>query len=194
MTRTTDLDPPRPPDDKEVFVPPTRAAWRAWLATNHERQQGLWVVYRKKSSSLEGPLYEDLVEEGLCFGWIDSVTRRVDDDRVIQWFSPRRQGGMWSPLNKERIEHLERQGQMTEVGRAVIERAKADGSWSQNDEVEALVVPDDLAAAFVAAPEAKTAYEGLADSVKKQLLWSVYGAKRPETRAKRIEELIRTMT
>jgi len=194
VTRTTDLDPPRPPDDKEVFVPPTRAAWRAWLATNHERQQGLWVVYRKKSSSLEGPLYEDLVEEGLCFGWIDSLTRRVDDDRMIQWFSPRRQGGMWSPLNKERIEHLERQGQMTEVGRAVIERAKADGSWSQNDEVEALVVPADLAAAFVAAPEAKTAYEGLADSVKKQLLWSVYSAKRAETRAKRIEEMVRTLT
>ena len=194
VTRTADLDNPRPPDDKDVFVPPSRAAWRDWLATNHERQQGLWVVYRKKSSSLEGPLYEDLVEEALCFGWIDSLTRRVDECRMIQWFSPRRRGGIWSSVNKDRIERLERGGQMTEAGRATIERAKADGSWSQNDEVEGLIVPDDLAAALVAAPAAKATYEGLADSVKKQLLWSVYSAKRPETRAKRIEAMIRTMS
>ena len=175
-------------------MPPSREAWRDWLATNHERHQGLWVVYRKRSSSLEGPLYEDLVEEALCFGWIDSLTRRVDDDRMIQWYSPRRRGGIWSAVNKARIERLEREGQMTGVGRAVIERAKRDGSWSQNEVVDSLIVPEDLATAFVAAPEAKAAYEGLADSVKKQLLWSVYSAKRPETRAKRIEAVIRTMS
>ena len=194
MTRTSDLDIPRPPDDKDVVAPRSRAAWREWLASNHERQQGLWVVYRKKSSSLEGPSYEDLVEEALCFGWIDSLTRRVDDDRMIQWYSPRRRGGIWSALNKERIDRLGREGQMTEVGRAVIERAKDDGSWSQYDEVDALIVADDLALAFAAAPVAKGAYEGLADSVKKQLLYSVYSAKRPETRAKRIEEMIRDLS
>ena len=194
VTRTSDLDIPSPPDDKDVVAPPSRAAWRDWLATNHERQQGLWVVYRKKSSTLDGPLYEDLVEEALCFGWIDSLTRRVDDDRMIQWYSPRRQGGLWSALNKERIERLEREGHMTEIGRAVIEKAKEDGSWSQYDEVDALIVADDLALALAAAPEAKAAYEGLANSVKRQLLWSVYSAKRPETRAKRIEEMIRELS
>jgi uncharacterized protein YdeI (YjbR/CyaY-like superfamily) len=151
-------------------------------------------VHRKKSSDLEGPMYDDLVEEALCFGWIDSVTHRVDDDRMLQWFSPRRPGGLWSALNKERIDRLEREGLMAEPGRAAIERAKADGSWSQTDEVDALVVPADLAAAFEAAPAAKVNYDGLADSAKRQLLWSVYSVKRPETRARKIAELIRTLS
>jgi uncharacterized protein YdeI (YjbR/CyaY-like superfamily) len=194
MTRTADLEDPRPPDGKEVFTPPSRVDWRSWLASNPEREQGLWVVYRKKSSSLQGPLYDDLVEEALCFGWIDSLTRRVDDDRMIQWFSPRRPGGIWSARNKERIKHLQRDGLMTEVGQAVIDQARADGSWSQTDEVDALIVPDDLAAAFDAAPKAKVAYESLIDSAKKQYLWSVYSAKRPATRARRIADIIRQLS
>jgi uncharacterized protein YdeI (YjbR/CyaY-like superfamily) len=151
------------------------------------------VVYRKKSSSLDGPVYDDLVEEALCFGWIDSVTHRVDEDRVLQWFSPRRPGGLWSALNKERIARLQSEGLMTEAGQAVIDSAKADGSWSQTDEVDALIIPADLADAFHGAPEAKEVYDGLADSAKKQHLWSVYNAKRPETRARRIAAIIETL-
>ena len=194
MTRITDLAGPDSPNGKEVAIPATRAEWRKWLASNWDRNEGVWVVHRKKSSDLGGPLYDDLVEEALCFGWIDSVSRRVDDDRKIQWFSPRRPGGLWSALNKERIERLQRDGLMTEVGQAVIDRARADGSWSQLDEVDALVLPSDLEAAFDAAPEARAAYEQIPDSAKKQHLWSVYSAKRPETRAKRITEVIRSLS
>jgi uncharacterized protein YdeI (YjbR/CyaY-like superfamily) len=154
---------------------------------------GLWVVYRKKSSGLDGPLYDDLVEEALCFGWIDSQVRRVDDDRMMQWFSPRRKGGLWSALNKERIERMVRAGLMTEVGQTTIDEAKADGSWSQTDEVDALIVPADLQAAFDSAPEAKAVYQALADSAKKQYLWWIHTAKRPATRANRIEETIRRL-
>jgi uncharacterized protein YdeI (YjbR/CyaY-like superfamily) len=159
-----------------------------------DRSEGIWVVYRKKSSNLAGPTYDDLVEEALCFGWIDSLTRRVDEGRMIQWFSPRRPGGLWSALNKERIKRLERAGLMTAAGRRAIAQAKADGSWSQTDQVDALVVPSDLEAAFGGNPEAKASYDRLQDSAKKQLLWAIYSAKRPATRAARVAAMIRQLS
>ena len=194
MTRTVDLTEPDSPNGKEVITPETRADWREWLGANPDRKDGVWVVYRKKSSGLEGPLYDDLVEEALCFGWIDAVTHRVDEERLLQWFSPRRQGGLWSALNKQRIERLQRDGLMTEAGQEVIDKAKTDGSWSQTDEVDALIVPPDLDSALDAVPEARATYEGLRDSAKKQLLWSIYSAKRPETRAKRITDVVRSLS
>lgn len=194
MTRTADLDDPPSPNGKDVLTPPSRAAWRRWLASNPNRHEGLWVVYRKKSSNLDGPMYDDLVEEALCFGWIDSQARRVDDDRVMQWFSPRRKGGLWSRINKARIERLVGQGLMTEAGQAAIDEAKADGSFTQADEVDALIVPADLKAALDRAPGAMTAYQALADSAKRDYLWWIHTAKRPATRAGRIEETIRRLS
>lgn len=191
MTRIEDLDDPSSPDGKEVLIPLSRNDWREWLMSQGDRREGLWIIYRKKSSSLDGPVYDDLVEEALCFGWIDSRVRRVDDDRVMQWFSPRRKGGLWSAVNKQRIQQLVAAGRMTEVGQAAIDRAKADGSWSQHDEVDALLVPPDLRTAFGAAPDAMTVYEALSDSAKRQYLWWIHSAKRPATRADRIEETIR---
>jgi uncharacterized protein YdeI (YjbR/CyaY-like superfamily) len=193
MTRITDLDEPASPNGKEVLTPGRRGEWRRWLAGNPDRGEGLWLVYRKKSSEVEGPVYDDLVEEALCFGWIDSQVRRVDDDRVMQWFSPRRKGGLWSLLNKERIARLVEAGLMTEAGQAVIDAAKADGSWSQADDVDALVVPDDLEAALAAEPLARAGYEVLPDSQKRQHLWWIHTAKKEATRSDRIDELIRLL-
>lgn len=193
MSDTADLEAPPPPNDKEVFTPRTRAAWRSWLERNGGRTDGLWLVYRKKSSPLVGPVYDDLVEEALCFGWIDSQVRRVDDDRTMQWFSPRRRGSIWSAPNKRRIVRLERDGLMSDLGRAAITRAKADGSWSQMDDVDALIVPPDLEAAFRDAPRARAAYLALPVSAKHQVLWSIHSAKRPETRASRVAKAIETL-
>jgi uncharacterized protein YdeI (YjbR/CyaY-like superfamily) len=194
MPRVTDLPDPESPNGKERVVPGSRGEWRRWLAANPDRVEGVWVVHRKKSSDLDGPSYDDLVEEALCFGWIDSVTHRVDQDRTIQWFSPRRAGGLWSALNKKRIETLLRQGLMTEAGQKAIDQAKADGSWSQADDADALIVPADLEAAFDGAPTARVAYERLPDSSKKQYLWLVYSAKRPETRVRRVADVVRRLT
>lgn len=190
MRSVTDLDQPPSPDGKDMLTPASRADWRAWLSQNIDRQEGLWVVYRKKSSLIEGPTYDDLVEEALCFGWIDSVARRVDDERRLQWFSPRRKGGLWSKLNKQRIGQLEADGLMTEHGLRVIDQAVADGSWSQTDEVDALVVPPDLEAALNADLGAKAAFDALPNSAKKGYLWRVYSAKREKTRSARIESVV----
>lgn len=194
MTNVADLEPPQSPNGKEVLIPSSRAAWRNWLDENADRREGLWIVFRSGSSEVEGPTYEVLVEEALCFGWIDSVAKRLDADRRIQWFSPRRKGGIWSALNKQRIEMLTAAGQMTEHGQAAIDAAIADGSWSQYDDVEALVVPEDLERAFDEASRARAAYESSSKSAKKQYLWQVYSAKRDDTRVKRIASLIRELS
>ncbi|GGM99959.1 hypothetical protein GCM10009721_28880 [Terrabacter tumescens] len=192
MTRTSDLPAPPSPNGREVVVPRSRSAWRAWLAEHPDRSEGVWVVYRKKSSGLDGPTYDDLLDEALCHGWIDSRGGRLDEHRMIQWFSPRRPGGLWSARNKRRIEQLVRAGLMAPGGQAAIDRAVEDGSWTQADEVEAMVVPADLAAALAEAA-ATGAYEALADSTKRQYLWWVHSARRPATRAARIAETVRRM-
>jgi uncharacterized protein YdeI (YjbR/CyaY-like superfamily) len=194
MPRTADLPAPPSPNGREVVTPATQAQWRRWLARHPDRTEGVWVVHRKKSSPLAGPTYEDLLEEALCHGWIDSQSRRVDEDRKIQWFSPRRKGGLWSAPNKARIERLVGEGRMTAAGQAAIDAAKADGSWSQTDEVDALVVPADLAEALAADPAASAAYDALRDSARKQYLWWIHSAKRPRTRADRVAETVRRLT
>lgn len=194
MTRTADLPAPASPDGRDVLVPATAAAWRRWLGRHQDRTDGIWVVYRKKSSPLVGPTYDDLLDEALCHGWIDSRGRRVDEDRMVLWFSPRRTGGLWSQRNKRRIEELVAAGRMAPAGQAAIDRAVADGSWSQLDEVDALVVPPDLAAALADSPEAGTAYQALSDSAKREHLWWIHSAKRPATRAHRITEVVRRLT
>ncbi len=190
VPRITDLATPPSPNGKDVLVPATRADWRTWLDAHPERSEGVWVVYRQGKSAVEGPGYMELVEESLCFGWIDSIEKRVDADRLIQWFSPRRPGAIWSALTKERIARLEHEGLMTDRGIAVIEAAKRDGSWAQYEPVEALIIPDDLAAALTSAGVA-SAFDGLSVSARKGHLWSVYSAKRPETRANRITTIVK---
>ena len=111
MARIADLPEPASPNGKDVHTPATRAAWRRWLADHPDRREGIWIVYRKKSSTLDGPTYDDLLDEALCFGWIDSQVRRVDDDRRMQWFSPRRRGGLWSAPNIQSVAPVTASGQ-----------------------------------------------------------------------------------
>ena len=160
-----------------------------------DRREGLWIVYRKKSSSLDGPVYDDLVEEALCFGWIDSRVRRIGDDRVMQWFSPRRAGGLWSAVNKERIDRLVRAGRYDRE--PVRQRSTGPRPMARGHNLTRLLpllFPPDLQAAFDATPDAGVAYEALSDSTKKQYLWRILSAKRPATRANRIEEAIRGLS
>jgi uncharacterized protein YdeI (YjbR/CyaY-like superfamily) len=175
-------------DAAERVHPESRAAWREWLASHHQSSTGVWFVSWRKQARRTGPSYEDAVEEALCFGWIDSQARKLDDDRTMLWFSPRKPGGGWARPNKERVERLTAAGLMTPSGQRVIDAARADGSWSRLDDVENLVVPDDLAAALDRHPPARQHWDAFPRSVRRSILAWIVQARRDATRAARIEE------
>lgn len=134
--------------------------------------------------------YAEAVEEALCFGWIDSRPNALDAERAMQLFTPRRAKSPWSRLNKERVARLIRDGRMAPAGLAAVEAARRDGSWDAYDVVEALTIPDDLARALAANAEAEMNFTAFSASSKKNILWWIASAKRPETRARRVAETV----
>lgn len=180
---------PRP--EPPLLEVPDRPALRAWLEANHATSPAVRIAIGKKGTTVTALTYEDAIEEALCFGWMDSTSRKLDADRHTVLFSRRKPHGTWSRSNKERVQRLVDQGLMTPAGLAVIEAAKADGSWTTLDDVEALVVPGDLASALAADPAAAAAWDSAPASRRKIALGRIATAKRQETRAKRISEAVR---
>lgn len=174
-----------------LYHPKTRAEWRRWLATNHDRSKGIRLVLIKKKANIPGIMYSDAVEEALCFGWIDSTPGKVDEQQYTLYMSPRKPKSVWSKINKQRIQKLVKEGQMTAAGSAKIEAAKKDGSWNQLDAIDELVIPEDLSSKLSANTDAKSNFEGFSTSSKKIILFWIASAKREETRQKRIEETVR---
>jgi len=170
---------------EQVYVA-DRAAWRRWLATNHATSPGIWLVFDKKSSRADRLAYVDAVEEALCYGWIDSTVRTLDDARYVQLMAPRKPKSTWARTNKERVERLIEQGLMADAGLASIERAKANGSWTSLDAVESLAVPADLARALRALPGAARNFAEFSPSARKGYLHWISQAVRAETRAHRV--------
>lgn len=181
-------------DDRPRFHPETREEWRSWLAEHHATEPGVWLVSWRRATGRPSLPYEDVIEEALCFGWVDSTARTLDEERSMLLMAPRRPTSTWARTNKERVERLLDAGLMRPAGIAAVETAKANGSWTVLDSVEALEVPDDLAAALDAEPGARAAYEGFSPSNRKAILWWVTSAKRPETRQRRIAETARLAT
>jgi uncharacterized protein YdeI (YjbR/CyaY-like superfamily) len=177
--------------DGERVQVESRTTWRTWLADNHSRSDGIWLVTFKKHCGDKYLAYDDIVEEALCFGWIDSLPRRLDQDRTMLWLAPRKPGSGWSKRNKERVERMIAAGLMTPAGLAKVEAAKQDGSWSALDAIEALETPPDLEAALARYDSARQHFDTFPRSVKRGILEWIANAKKPETRAKRIEETAR---
>jgi uncharacterized protein YdeI (YjbR/CyaY-like superfamily) len=175
------------PETDRVYAE-TREQWRKWLADNHGQPTGVWLVSWKQHTGRPRMTYDESVEEALCFGWVDSKGRKLDDDRTMLWFAPRKPGSAWSRSNKERVARLEPAGLMQPAGLEVVKAARASGAWSRLDEVEDLVVPDDLAAAFGAHPGARRHWDGFPRSARRGILEWIVQARRAETRAKRIAE------
>jgi uncharacterized protein YdeI (YjbR/CyaY-like superfamily) len=171
------------------FQPDSRADWRAWLEARHGKDSGVWLVTWKKRTARPTVSYDEAVEEALCFGWIDGVINRLDDDRTMQWFAPRRPTSAWARTNKERVARLQAAGLMAEAGRRAVELARANGSWASMDAIDALIVPDDLAAALAERPGARERFDSSSASVRRSALAWVYQAKRPETRAGRVRQI-----
>jgi uncharacterized protein YdeI (YjbR/CyaY-like superfamily) len=178
-------------DGREIVEVPDRAAWRRWLAERHEQREAIWLVLHKKTSDGRGPSYEEAVEEALCFGWIDSTVNRLDEQRHVQLFAPRKARSTWSRSNRERVARLAREGRLAPAGIAAIELAQANGSWTALEAVERLEEPGDLASALDAEAAAREHWNGFSPSSRKAILWWVTSAKRPETRAKRIDQTVR---
>ena len=178
-------------DGREIVEVSDRAAWRRWLAERHDQREAIWLVFHKKTSDGTSPSYEEAVEEALCFGWIDSTVNRLDERRTLQLFAPRKPRSTWSRSNRERVARLEGHGLLAPAGIAAIEVAKANGSWTALDAVERLEEPPDLAAALDADAAARESWNGFSPSSRKAILWWVTSAKRPETRAKRIDQTAR---
>jgi uncharacterized protein YdeI (YjbR/CyaY-like superfamily) len=175
---------------ENAIHPKTRAQWRRWLERHHARAEGVWLVMYKAATGKPRMGYDAAVEEALCWGWIDSRTRTLDDERAMLWMSPRRAGTGWSRSNKDRVARLAAEGHLAAPGMAKIRAAKRDGSWTLLDTVEAMEVPEDLARALKASNG--TAYfQRFPPSVRKQLLEWVRSAKKPETRSKRVNEIAR---
>jgi uncharacterized protein YdeI (YjbR/CyaY-like superfamily) len=149
------------------------------------------MVSYKRASGKPFVAYEDAVQEALCYGWIDGQLRPIDDERSSLLFTPRKPGSGWARTNKDRVRALIAEGRMRPAGLAKIEAAKKDGSWTLLDSVEALEVPADLRKALGAAGAKK--FAALAASARKQHLYSLVTAKRPETRAARIAAIVRTV-
>lgn len=177
-------------DEFADFQPENRAAWRAWLAENHDKATGVWLVYYKKVANKPRVTYDEAVEEALCFGWIDSLPRKLDAARSKLLFTPRKSGSGWSKLNKQRIEKLFESSSMTEFGQAKIEAAKRDGSWEKLDKSENLEMPADLAQALNADETAKHNFDAFTPSVRKNIYAWIENAKREETRQMRINKTV----
>jgi uncharacterized protein YdeI (YjbR/CyaY-like superfamily) len=163
------------------------AEWRRWLRDNHDKAEGVWLVAYKAATGKARLSYEDSIPDALCYGWIDSLNRPLDQERTGLLFTPRRAGSGWSRTNKERISRLIKEGRMQPAGLAKIVAAKRDGSWTLLDSVEALEVPDDLRKALGSAGMRK--FQALTPGRRKEHLRALITAKKPETRAKRVADI-----
>jgi len=172
----------------EIFVE-DRAALRTWLEMHHQQAQGVWAVFYKGDKRTLS--YGEIVEEALCFGWVDSKPGKVDEEKTKLYLAPRNPKSNWSALNKKRIDKLDKADLLHNSGRALVELAKENGSWDALNDVENLVVPDDLEAAFTNYSHAKTNFQAFPPSARRGVLEWIHNAKREATRKKRVEETAR---
>jgi uncharacterized protein YdeI (YjbR/CyaY-like superfamily) len=178
-------------EDAERVHAETIRDWRGWLTTQHTRTQGVWLVSWKKATGRPAMTYDEAVSHALCFGWVDSTPAKLDDERTMLWFAPRKPGSGWSRPNKQRIEAMQAAGLMQPAGSALVAAAQADGSWTMLDDVENLIVPDDLVAAFAAYPGSLAHWDAFPRSAKRGILEWITQAKTAPTRARRIDETAR---
>ena len=178
------------PKDKQIYVT-DRKQWQAWLKKHHASEQEIWLIYYKKHTGKPRIPYDYAVEEALCYGWIDSTVKRLDDERYMQKFTPRKPGSVWSKLNKERAGKMIKAKRMTCAGLARIEDAKKSGAWDRADRPERTTrVPPELKKALAANKAAARNFENLAPSYRRQYTGWFLSAKREETRKKRLKEIV----
>ena len=173
----------------ETYCPNSPAEWRKWLETNHQSKQSVWLVYFKSSTKIASLSWSEAVDEALCYGWIDSTKKTIDEEMYMQYFSRRKPSSTWSTINKEKVAKLTQSKQMTKAGFDSIEIAKQNETWVLMDDVEKLILPEDLKSALNDNESSMAFFQSQSKSMKKILLHWVVVAKRHETREKRIAEI-----
>jgi uncharacterized protein YdeI (YjbR/CyaY-like superfamily) len=169
----------------------SQRAFEAWLRRHHASSDGVWLLIAKAGAGEATVSYAQAVEAALCYGWIDGQKKALDDQHWLQRFTPRRERSLWSKINRAKAQALIQSGRMQPSGLAQIERAKADGRWdTAYDGARSAAVPDDLQAALDARPKARKFFATLDSANRYAVLWRVQTAKKPETRAKRIDTLV----
>ncbi|HSE81312.1 MAG TPA: YdeI/OmpD-associated family protein [Gaiellaceae bacterium] len=178
-------------DGRPILAFASQAEWEAWLDVEHASSDGVWLKFAKKGSGVESVVYAEALEVALCYGWIDSQVKSLDERFYLQKFTPRRARSKWSRVNRDKIEELTKQGRMKPAGLAQVELAKADGRWEAAYASPANVgVPDDLQAALDGNTKAAEFWAGLNKSNRFAILYQLQDAKRPETRARRLEKFM----
>jgi len=168
-----------------------RDKWRQWLSENHATKAGIWLVFYKKETSKPNIEYESAVEEAICFGWIDSIIKKIDAAKYARKFTPRSDKSKWSQLNKRRANKMIEQGRMTEVGLVKIKAAKKTGLWDKDDWPRiSFDIPPEFAKALARNKKANESFDKLAPTYRKHYIAWISVAKRPETKMRRIEESI----
>jgi len=178
-------------DGKPIRAFADRAAWTDWLVANHAESAGVWLLLANRGAAETSISYDEAVEVGLCYGWIDGQARRVDSDHRIQKFTPRSKRSIWSKRNRDRALALIARGEMQPPGLAEVQRAQLDGRWdAAYDAPSQMTVPDDLRAALEANPEARDFFGTLNSRNRYAILFRLQTAKRAETRLKRICDFV----
>jgi uncharacterized protein YdeI (YjbR/CyaY-like superfamily) len=182
---------PGPPATQPAVFARDRRAWRAWLTRHHASEREVWLLLFKKHTGRPCITLDMAVEEALCFGWIDGKLRRVDDERHIVRFTPRRPGSIWAESNKTRVRRLIAAGRMTAAGLRLVNAAKRSGQWRLAAERERSVrMPRELVQALRADPRALEFFRALAPSYRKMYIGWVLAARREETRLRRIRTVV----
>ena len=177
-------------DGRREYHASTVKQWHTWLLKHQDDSDGVWLISWKKSTGKPAMSYNEAVDEAIAFGWVDSMTRSLDDERSMLWFAPRKATSSWSRVNKERVERLIRDGRMMPRGMAQVDAAKVSGTWVALDEVENLTEPPDLVVALSENPAARTAWDAFPRSAKRAILEWISLAKRPATRQARIQSTV----
>ena len=179
--------------DKYLYIT-NRKDWREWLKINHDSQKETWLIFYKKHTGKKRIPYDDAVEEALCFGWIDSIVKRIDEEKYAQKFTPRRSNSQWSEVNKKRVMKMIKVKKMTKAGLIKIKQAKKNGKWSEvaANKKEFVLTPD-IKKVLTANKKAWENFNKLAPSYKKNYIGWITSAKKKETRDKRLKEALKTL-
>ena len=166
-----------------------RKDWRLWLSENHYEEKEIWLIYYKKHTGKPRVSYDDAVEEALCFGWIDSIVRTIDDEKYMQKFTPRKDKSNWSDSNKKRVEKLLGTGKMTTAGLKKIEIAKTNGTWDKIiTSAKSFEMPIELDSALSMNENAKDFFNTLPPSCQRQYVGWIASAKKEKTKQRRVKE------